>query len=68
MRKLVSEAAPKSYSLDPIPNALLKTCHEDLVLFVANIVNHSLLSGSIPRCFKQALVGISSISFEKAQS
>ena len=56
MRKLVSEAPPKRYSLDPIPNALLKICHENLVLFITNIVKHSLLSGSVPKCFKQALV------------
>ena len=54
--KLINDAPPKCCALDPIPTALLKTCYEDLVPVITNIVNYSLLSGSVPQCFKQALV------------
>ena len=36
--------------------ALLKTCYEGLVPVITKIGNCSLLSGSVPQCFKQALV------------
>ena len=56
IRKLINDAPPKCCALDPIPTALLKTCYEDLVPVITKIVNYSLLSGSVPQCFKQALV------------
>ena len=56
IRKLITDAPPKCCALDPIPTALLKTCYENLVPVITKIVNYSLLSGSVPQCFKQALV------------
>ena len=55
-RRLISEAPPKSCFFDPTPTSLLKTCHKVLVPFITKIVNHSLLSGSVPQCFKQTSV------------
>ena len=56
IRKLINDAPPKCCALDHIPTALLKTCYENLVPVITKIVNYSLLSGSVPQCFKQALV------------
>ena len=56
IRKLINDAPPKCSALDPIPTVLLKTCYENLVPVITKIVNYSLLSGSVPQCFKQALV------------
>ena len=56
IRKLINDAPPKCCALDPIPTALLETCYENLVPVITKIVNYSLLSGSVPQCFKQALV------------
>ena len=56
IRKLINDAPPKCCALDPILNALLKTRYENLVPVITKIVNYSLLSGSVPQCFKQALV------------
>ena len=56
MRIFFNDAPPNCCALDPIPTALLKTCYEDLVLVITKTVNYSLPSGSVPQCFKQALV------------
>ena len=42
IRKLISDAPPKSCALHPIPTALLYKCYEDLVPCITKIVNYSL--------------------------
>ena len=56
IRKFINDAPPNTCALDPIATALLKTCHENLVPVITKIVNYSLPSGSVPQCFKRALV------------
>ena len=47
---------PNSCVLDPIPTTLLKKYLDDLVTLIYRIVNDSLLSGSVPRQLKEAVV------------
>ena len=56
VRKLICDSAPNSCVLDPIPTTLLKKNLDDLVTLICRIVNDSLLSGSVPRQFKEAVV------------
>ena len=56
VRKLICDYAPNSCVLDPIPTTLLKKNFDDLVPLICRIVNDSLLSGSVPRQFKEAVV------------
>ena len=56
VRKFICDSAPNCCVLDPIPTTLLKKCLDDLVPLICRIVNDSLLSGSVPRQFKEAVV------------
>ena len=56
VRKRICDSAPNSSLLDPIPTTLLKKNLDDLVPLICRIVNDSLLSGSVPRQFKVAVV------------
>jgi hypothetical protein len=56
VRKLISQSQSKSCSLDPVPTSLLKSCLDDLTPVITRVINHSLLTGSVPPCFKHALV------------
>ena len=56
VRKLICDSAPNSCVLDPIPTTLLKKYLDDLVTLIYRIVNDSLLSESVPRQFKGAVV------------
>ena len=55
-RKLGCDSAPNGCVLDPIPTTLLKKNLDDLVPLICRIVNDSLLSGSVPRQFKEVVV------------
>ena len=46
----------KSCILDPLPTNLVKHCIDDLVPLITHIVNESLMSGTVPLQFKQAIV------------
>jgi hypothetical protein len=48
--------ALKSCELDPLPASLLSDCLEHLLPAITDIINASLLSGSVPPCFKTAIV------------
>ena len=54
--KLICDSAPSICVLDPFPTTLLKKNLDDLVPLICRIVNDSLLSGSVPRQFKEAVV------------
>ena len=56
INKLISQAQSKTGSLDPIPTSLLKSCSDALTPVITRILNHSLLTGSVPQCLKLALV------------
>ena len=49
-------SAPKSCLLDPFPTSLLIENVDCIIDSVTNIINYSLLSGSVPSSFKHALV------------
>ena len=46
----------KSCELDPIPTSLLKQCKNELVPYITEMVNHSLMSGTLDPIFKIAQV------------
>lgn len=50
-----SHSLSKSCSLDPILFSLLKSCSDTFTSAITWIITHSLLTGSVPQCFKQAL-------------
>lgn len=56
IRKLIISSASKSCILDPIPTYLLKECLDSLLPIITRIVNLSLLSCTVPDCFKTAAV------------
>ena len=56
IRKLILSAAPKSYSLDPIPTSLLKDCIKLLLPSISKVINMSLIQGEMPEGFKHAVV------------
>ena len=54
--KSIMKCAPaKSCSLDPIPTYLLQSC-ETIVSPLTKMINSSLNTGVVPKCFKHALV------------
>ena len=56
VKDLIMSMPTKSCILDPLPTILTKTCLDDLVPLITTIINSSLLSGSVPSQFKQAVV------------
>ena len=54
--KSIMKCAPtKSCSLDPIPTYLLQSC-ETIVSPLTKMINSSLNTGVVPKCFKHAFV------------
>ena len=56
IHKLISQSQSESCSLDPILFSLLKFCSDTFTYAITWIITHSLLTGSVPQCLKQALV------------
>ena len=56
MKTVVPEMPKKSCDLDPIPASVLYDCLDKIIPIVTSIMNKSLSSGIVPRCFKHALV------------
>ena len=54
--ELLKNSLNKSCLPDPLPSCLVKSHKEQLVLVITKIVNFSLLSGTVPHQFRQALV------------
>ena len=53
---LILSMPTKSCALDPLPTQLAKTCLQDLLPLITNIINSSLCTGIVPSQFKQAVV------------
>ena len=56
VKSIIFEAPIKSCDLDPIPTSLFSKCVDDLIPSITSIMNKSLIDGSVPACFKSALV------------
>lgn len=54
VRKLIMASPTKSCSLDPVPTWLLKKCSASVVPILTDLVNLSLLNGSVPDQLKVA--------------
>ena len=56
LSRVMMSMKSKSCSMDPIPTQLLKSCSNDVLPFILKVINSSLISGTVPNCFKQAIV------------
>ena len=56
IRFIITEAASKSCSLDPLPTYLLKECIEQLLPIITAIMNQSLVKSTVPANFKRASI------------
>lgn len=55
IKSIMKKSPSKSCSLDPIPTYLLQSC-ETIVSPLTKLINSSLNTGVVPKCFKHALV------------
>ena len=53
---IIKNSPSKHCDLDPIPTFLLKECLDILLKYITEIINHSLSTGEVPRCYKRALI------------
>ena len=56
VRKIVSKTQPKTCELDPMPTGLMHDNLDILLPTITNLINESLVSGSVPLCWKKAVV------------
>jgi hypothetical protein len=56
IKKIINRSSNKSCELDPIPTWLLKSCLDELLPFLSNIINISLSTGNVPAEFKRSYV------------
>lgn len=56
VKKIINKSSNKSCELDPIPTWLLKSCLDELLPFLSNIINISLSTGNVPSEFKGSYV------------
>ena len=56
LRSVILRSKPATCSVEPIPTSLFLGCLDDLLPTLTQIVNESLLSGSLPSVFKHAVV------------
>ena len=56
VNKIIMKFPAKSCDLDPMPSWLVKDCLCILLQPITQIVNTSLRTGVVPRCFKQAVI------------
>ena len=56
VKSIILKAPVKSCDLDTIPTSLFSKSVEDLFPSITSIINKSLIDGSVPACFKSALV------------
>ena len=56
VHSLITSSKSKSSIIDPIPTKLLKSCLDVLISPIKHIVNKSLISGSLPQNWKNAIV------------
>lgn len=48
IKKIILDSPSKSCALDPMPTSLLKKCLHELLPHITQIVNDSLLTGTVP--------------------
>ena len=56
VKSIILKAPIKSCDLDPIPTSLFSECIDDLIPSITSIIKKSLIAGSVPACFKSALL------------
>ena len=56
VKSLIFKSPSKHCDLYPLPTMLLKNCIDELIPHITHILNVSLQTGSVPDCFKYALV------------
>jgi hypothetical protein len=56
VKKIILASPTKSCMLDPIPASLLKDCIDVLAPVITHVINLSLTSSTVPKCFKVAAV------------
>ena len=56
VKKTIISSASKSCSLDPIPTYLLKDCLDILLPSITKIINLSISTSNVPKCFKVAAI------------
>ena len=54
--KIVEQVSSKSCSLDSVPTHILKDFKNEMVPFLANLINKSFETGTVPDAFKRAIV------------
>ena len=56
VKKTILNMPKKACDLDPIPSSLLFSCLDEVLPVITDIMNESLNTGTVPDCFKHALV------------
>uniref|UniRef100_A0A3B3HT18 Reverse transcriptase domain-containing protein n=1 Tax=Oryzias latipes TaxID=8090 RepID=A0A3B3HT18_ORYLA len=56
LEKLISQMKPSGSPNDPVPPRLFKEVFPTLAPYVLDLINGSLIHGSVPSCFKHAVV------------
>ena len=56
VRKVITSMSSATCDLDPIPTNILKSCCEELLSVITDIVNLSLKSGKVPSDLKRAII------------
>ena len=56
VKNIILSSSPKSCSLDPLPTHLLFNFIDSIIDSIKAIINESLHSGTVPSCFKHAIV------------
>ena len=56
VKEVILKMPKKSCQLDPIPSSLFFDCLDELLPTITDIMNASLSSGTVPSCFKHAIV------------
>ena len=56
VKEVIEKMPKKSCQLDPIPSSLFFDCLDELLPTITEIMNASLSSGTVPSCFKHAIV------------
>ena len=56
VKSIILKVPTRSCDLDPIPTFLFSKCVDEQIPSITNIINKSLIDGSVPACFKSAFV------------
>ena len=56
VKNIIKSSPNKSCALDPLPTHILNLTLDSVVDCITDIINESLVSGTVPPCFKNAIV------------